>query len=111
MRLIKTSLLSLLTLTTCTYADVSVMQYNAATGVATSYNIPLEEVTYIIGNGKFAFAVDHPISHSVTTDNPVIVSMFDGNKWSNPISTDTSAEGGAMQTYSNGDFAIGKLFC
>jgi hypothetical protein len=88
------------------HASVSVLQYNAKTHAVTPYEIPLDTVSYIVGNGQFAFAVDDPLPESGRPQNPVIVSVFNGASWSNPVTSTDYAEGGPLTTYVNGSFVM-----
>lgn len=88
------------------HASVSVLQYNAKTHAVTPYEIPLDTVSYIVGNGQFAFAVDDPLPESGRPQNPVIVSVFNGTSWSNPVTSTNVAEGGPLATYVNSSFVM-----
>ena len=59
------------------FADTQVLQYNSTTDKVTSFTIPLDSISFIVSNGKFAWAVK-------TDDNGLTTSVFNGSSWSQP---------------------------
>lgn len=92
--------LLLATTSTTVSANVSVLQYNASTNTVKRYEVPLDLISYIIVNGKYAWAVE-----TIRNQPGMTVSVFDGSSWSSAINTNKLPEGFRANTYVNGSYA------